>query len=244
MDNFPSNLYFIVTDHSIRDLNHKYTIIDGQVAEPEAIKNREIIQGIAKANHLCFLNQVHGNEVYYAQEPQPLGEEVAADAFYTDKAGILLCIRTADCCPIILYSDDGTIIGGAHAGWRGARANIVRNLHNKMSKYASEFSAIIGPTICQESYEVGQEFYDNFMQEDARFEDFFIASEKGYYFDLSSFVQKQLQELGISKIHKITEDTYTTKLPDGSYKYPSYRRHCHIGEDYPRSIITAIMIKP
>lgn len=246
MTNLPSNLYFIVTDNSIEDLSHKYIIVEGKVTEDIALKNRERLQVITAAPNICFNHQVHGNEIYYADWPHPLGLEPYADGFYTDKKGLFLAVMTADCVPVLFYSQDGAWIGAAHAGWKGAKANILANLYEKMSKQASDISAIIGPCIHQKSYEVDRGFYDNFLVEDSQNEVCFVESsnENHFMFDLPAYVDKKLSLLGIENIHKINEDTYSTKLGDGRHKYPSYRRHTHNTENYPQSIVTGIMIKP
>lgn len=246
MDQLHPNLHHIVTDNSFGDLTHKYIPIDGKITEPESIANRATIKEATGATELCFLGQTHGNQIYYAESEEEIGKEQPVDAAYTDKAGLMLCIRTADCVPVILYADDGKLIGAAHAGWRGAKTKILYNLFDAMSKKANNISALIGPAIIQKSYEVNQEFHRNFIDDNVEYEKFFVPSnKKGHFlFNLPTFVKSQLLDLGISNIIAITEDTYSTKLPDGSYKYTSYRRHCHIKDDYPKSILTGIMITP
>lgn len=245
MIKLPENLYYMITDNSIEDLNHKYCIIEGKVTEEVALKNRERLKALTSASEICFNNQVHGDKIYYADSAHPLGDEPDADGFYTDKKGLLLTVRTADCVPVIFYADDGSIVGAAHAGWRGAKANILANLYGEMSKKTSNISAIIGPSIHQKSYEVDFDFYNNFISEDLKNEDFFTESaiSNHFMFDLKNYVLRKISDLGIKNVQILDEDTYSLKLSDGRHKYPSYRRHTHFPEDYPMSIITGIMIK-
>lgn len=246
MINLPSNLYYIITDNSITDLSHKYSFLEDKIPADVARQNRKHLQEITSADQLGLVHQVHGNHIYYADSEREFGDEIDADGFYTDKKGLLLCIRTADCVPVLLYSEDGSWVGGAHAGWRGAKGDILANLYEEMSSQTSNISAIIGPSIHQKSYEVDWAFYNNFISEDMNNEDFFVDSLKSNYFmfDLPGYVHRKLSLLGITNIQKIDEDTYSTKLEDGTYKYPSYRRHCHNPEDYPRSLVMGIMIRP
>lgn len=246
MLNLPSNLYCIITDNSISDLNHKYSVVEGKVTEEVALKNRARLLDITKANEICYNHQIHGNEVYYADGAHPFEAEPDADGFYTDKPGLLLTIRTADCVPVLFYSEDGRWVGGAHAGWRGAKGNILAKLYEKISKEASNISVIVGPSIQQKSYEVDWDFYNNFLAEDIKNDEFFVESpkDKHFMFDLPGYVDRKLSLLEIENIQRINEDTYNTKLADGSLKYPSFRRHTHNPEDYPQSIINGIMIKP
>ncbi len=57
-------------------------------------------------------------------------------------------------------------------------------------------------------------------------------------FDLPAYVELQLQEAGVKDITKMLEDTYSN--PE---KYPSYRRCCHTGELYNRTILSTIVIR-
>src|SRR5690606_11308565 len=72
-----------------------------------------------------WMRQVHGTDVFDADEqsPMPAGAGTAAvpvaDAAITTMAGRVLAIMTADCLPVVLASTDGTVLGLAHAGWRG-----------------------------------------------------------------------------------------------------------------------------
>jgi hypothetical protein len=83
------------------------------------------------------------------------------------------------------------------------------------------------------------------LEEDAKNDDFFIPSKKptNFMFDLPAYVKRKLEKLPLKNIYYINEDTYSMKLPDGSFKYPSYRRSCHTGEFYPRNLVSTIMIK-
>ena len=55
-----------------------------------------------------------------------------ADGMVTTASGIILAIRTADCCPVLFYDDAHQVIGAAHAGWRGALRGILENTLNLM----------------------------------------------------------------------------------------------------------------
>jgi YfiH family protein len=101
-----------------------------------------------------WLHQVHGDEVVVVRHP---GEHagVDADASVTDVAGAVLAIQTADCAPVLLWSDAG-VIGAAHAGWRGLYAGVVENVVVQMRELgATDVHAQVGPTIGPSAYEFG-----------------------------------------------------------------------------------------
>ncbi|MBI9069589.1 MAG: laccase domain-containing protein, partial [Salinivirgaceae bacterium] len=41
------------------------------------------------------------------------------DALITNISGKVLCIKTADCAPILLYNAKSSVIAAIHAGWKG-----------------------------------------------------------------------------------------------------------------------------
>ena len=72
--------------------------------------------------------------------------------------GIVLGIVTADCAPVLLEDEAGAVVGAAHAGWRGAAAGILERTVDAMRALgAARIEAVVGPSIAQESYEVGPE---------------------------------------------------------------------------------------
>ncbi|MBT3223256.1 MAG: laccase, partial [Proteobacteria bacterium] len=76
------------------------------------------------AASVALLHQVHGNRVVEVSSPKGPFEVVAdADGAVTTKKGIILAVRVADCVPVLLAAPGGVAV--AHAGWRGAAAQVV-----------------------------------------------------------------------------------------------------------------------
>ena len=71
-----------------------------------------------------------------------------------------LCIKTADCVPILLSSKDGKEVSAVHAGWRGTAADIVTKAAEKFSCDKKDILCAIGPCIGVCCYEVGEEVYE------------------------------------------------------------------------------------
>jgi YfiH family protein len=94
----------------------------------------------------------------------------------TQERNIGLGISTADCAPVLLYDAQASIVGAAHAGWRGAFAGVLEETIRAMEALGScseDIVAVIGPCIQQTSYEVGPEFVQRFLRQDANNEAFF-----------------------------------------------------------------------
>ena len=149
-----------------------------------------------------------------------------ADAMATATPGFALAIVTADCAPILLADEAGGVIGAAHAGWRGAQGGVVEAVIARMEALGAQrerIAAAIGPSIAQESYEVGADMRANFDADDHRF---FEATGPGkWHFDLEGFVAARLSAAGVDSICPLEMDTYTS-----ARRFHSYRRSVHRGE--------------
>ena len=84
-----------------------------------------------------------------------------ADGMVTDVPGLLLSTFHADCTPIFLVDPVRRAIGLVHSGWRGTKARIARNAIRKMAEdfgsRPQDLFAGIGPSICRDCYEIGEE---------------------------------------------------------------------------------------
>ncbi|MBQ4065612.1 MAG: peptidoglycan editing factor PgeF [Clostridia bacterium] len=112
-------------------------------------------------NRMFSAKQIHSALVETVTEDD-LGREFACDGFVTNRKGLLLTVKTADCVPILLYDEKAGIIAAVHAGWRGTVAGIASEAVAKMTTLGAEPSAIvaaIGPCIHRECYEVDEPFF-------------------------------------------------------------------------------------
>jgi len=106
--------------------------------------------------------QVHGTEIICADEPRPLNApHQKADAILTNRPGISLFMRFADCVPILLYDPVKRVVGIVHAGWQGTVNKIaaltIRAMQKQYGSYPPYIFAGIGPSIGPDHYEVGPE---------------------------------------------------------------------------------------
>lgn len=175
---------------------------------------------------LNLLNQGVSANVTYISEAS--WDTVWADGIVTDKPQIALCIRTADCAPILLADYEHGVIGAAHAGWRGAISGVIQNTIKLMLQKGailSNISAAVGPCIGQTSYEVDNNFYQQFISADPQNKKFFISgAPQHYFFNLEAYCVDILKTCHIKDISYSQQDTYTL-----SDKYYSFRRFTHQG---------------
>jgi purine-nucleoside/S-methyl-5'-thioadenosine phosphorylase / adenosine deaminase len=189
-----------------------------------------------KPEHLLTAYQVHSPDVVVASEPWDTAARPRADAIVTRIEGLAIGITAADCGPVLLADPNARVIGAAHAGWKGALTGVVESTVAAMEKLGADRSGIvaaIGPLIRQDSYEVGNEFVERFIETDAENSMFFLpAAREGHaMFDLAGFIRMRLENAGVLVIDDIGVDTYSDE------RFFSYRRSVHRKEpDYGRHV--------
>src|SRR6185369_4059183 len=137
-----------------------------------------------------------------------------ADGMVTKQRGIALGIKTADCGPILFHDEKAGVIGACHAGWRGAVGGVLEETVKAMQKLGAtpaNISAVVGACIQQNSYEVGPEFPESFLRQDAANNAFFKkAPREGHFlFDLPGYIQARLKLLGLKNALTLGFDTCT-----------------------------------
>lgn len=190
-------------------------------------------------DHLVAVHQVHSADVLSVDAP--LTEQPKVDAVVTATPGLALTILTADCQPVLFSDPVNGVIGAAHAGWKGALNGILESTVSAMEALgasAQNIQAVIGPTISQRAYEVGPEFFEQFMDEDVEYGRFFGNGEGDrMLFDLPGFGLYRLRQAGVGAAEWTRHCTYSD-----AERFYSYRRTTHLKEaDYGR-LIAAIKL--
>jgi len=205
----------------------KKCVIDRELSNQDNLALQLSAEDI-KFSSINFVNQIHSDQVIIIDDVKKIyGKQnlPKADAIVTNLPSLAIAIITADCAPILLQDDTNKIIAAVHAGWRGAKLNIIANAVKAMEKLGANKELIvanIGPMIHQESYEVGQDFFDEFIAEEKSNANFFHKSLSGrYLFDLPSYVMQKLQKSGVGNIQNCNINTYVNE------NYASYRRATH-----------------
>lgn len=186
---------------------------------------------------LALPRQVHSSNVCWMKEA---GRPEATDAVITDRSGLCVCVKTADCIPVLLYDTRQRIVAAVHAGWRGTVSRIVQKTIKEMKPvHSTDLHAIIGPGISLEWFEVGDEVYEAFkeagfpMECIARLFPFAGGSER-WHINLWEANKWLLQQMGVEDV--FVEGTCTRSSMDF---YSSRRETINTGRNY-----NGIFIKP
>lgn len=209
-------------------------------AEIVAINRARVAEAMRVApEHLAGVHQVHSADVAVVTGPQT--DKPRADALVTNVPGVALSILTADCQPVLFADVSAGVIGAAHAGWRGAVDGVLEATVEAMVALGAArgaITAVIGPTISQRAYEVGPEFFEDFIADDPDNSRFFAGGAGDrMQFDLPAFGLARLRRAGVGHAEWIRHCTY-----HDAERFYSYRRTTHAGEaDYGR-LISAIRL--
>lgn len=160
-----------------------------------------------------WLQQVHGTDVYRADDGTVVGQPAThavqfpqADAAVSAQSGRVLTIMTADCLPVVLGCAQGTVIGVAHAGWRGLAAGVLENtlaaLQCAQTRPVTTWRAWIGPGIRQDNFEVDDRVRYVFLDADPGCDAFFVPSVNSnrWMADLAGIARHRLLAAGVAQV--------------------------------------------
>ena len=206
---------------------------DSDECQQQVLRNRrDLAEQLALAQPLPWLVQEHGVRVVDAAAAIKHESQRHADACVSRVPGLACVIQTADCLPVLLCNDDGSVVAAAHAGWRGLVAGVLGETVAVMGVDAETISAYLGPAISQQHFEVGSEVRETFLagaqrDDQALTEACFVSSKtrSGYYYaDLYQLARIQLRRLGVTRIYGGDYCTYAD-----TERFYSYRREGQTG---------------
>lgn len=149
------------------------------------------------APEVVFPVQTHTAEVRVVNDGDVDLQDV--DGVVCTRPGVLIGVRTADCLPLLMADTHAGVIAAVHCGWRGTVAGIALRAVEVMEKCGARperIHAAMGPCICPDCFEVGDEVANLFPHETILKPH---ASPKPHI-DLSKAVSLQLQQTGVRDI--------------------------------------------
>lgn len=138
------------------------------------------------------------------------------DGLITNEPGILLCTSYADCVPLYFVDLKNRAIGLGHSGWRGTVNRmgeaVLKAMNDAYGTKPEDVLAAIGPSICGDCYEVGQEVAEAFKLSFPGEWEFILKDgrmEGKYQLDLWEANRRILLNAGILKNHLAVTDICT-----------------------------------
>lgn len=184
---------------------------------PLAVARNRVLLNTILPSEPVWLEQVHGTVVVSADmadcRPQ-------ADACIARHRAAVCVVMTADCLPVLLCDKAGSVVGAAHAGWKGLAAGVIETTIQAMGVAPLHLMAWLGPAISQQNFEVGDEVRTAFVTVQPEAAAAFIPGQPGKWLaDLCALARLHLNALGITEVYGGGYCTYRERE-----RFFSYRR--------------------
>jgi polyphenol oxidase len=164
-----------------------------------------------------WLQQVHSSRIV-AAAPNKTGAE--ADGSWTDHAGLVCVVMTADCLPVLICNRQGGKVAAVHAGWRGLHAGVVTSAIRMLDSDPAELLVWLGPAIGPQAFEVGAEVFRAFADRNAENTSAFRrADDQHWMCDLYQLARIELSSRGVTSVFGGNACTFTDEK-----RFYSYRR--------------------
>lgn len=175
---------------------------------PAAVAHNRALLAASLQRTPLWLQQVHGVVVADADSALP---ETEADAAVARQPDRVCTVMTADCLPVLFCDRAATVVGAAHAGWRGLAGGVLENTVRAMAVPADEILAWLGPAIAQVAFEVGDEVRAAFLAHDPQAAEAFLpgAAAGKWQADLYALARRRLAAIGVRQVFGGGRCTYT-----------------------------------
>ena len=201
-----------VSEDIFSTLNLSFTRGDKEEAVLENYRRLGEAMGVLPEDFVCT-DQTHTTNVLRVgkkdcgngvTKPRPYTD---VDGLVTNEPGVVLSTFFADCVPLYFVDPVHRAIGMSHSGWRGTvgrmGARTLEKMQEEFGTQAKDVFAAVGPSICQECYEVSRDVAEEFQKEFKGHESE-ILIDKGkdkFLLDLWKCNEIVMLEAGILKGH-------------------------------------------
>jgi YfiH family protein len=169
--------------------------------------NRQRLAELAglPAQRLAWMSQPHGGAVAVLGGP-PAAVVPGVDGLVTTAVGLGLVVLVADCVPVLLADPQAGVVGVAHAGWRGVRADVVgATVASMRAVGARRPRALVGPAVCARCYEVSTEVRAEVAAVVPVAASSTATGRPGL--DLRAAVRGQLADAGVHEVDEVSDCT-------------------------------------
>ncbi|MEA9392718.1 purine nucleoside phosphorylase YfiH [Acerihabitans sp. TG2] len=163
-----------------------------------------------------WLQQTHGTDVVTLDHT--MSAPYRADGVYSQCAGQVCAVMTADCLPVLFCDRAGKEVAAAHAGWRGLCAGILENTLACFNSTPGELYAWLGPAIGPQAFEVGPEVKAAFVAHDPHAARAFSPHGDTFFADIYQLARLRLLAAGVTQIYGAEHCTLTESASFFSYR--------------------------
>jgi polyphenol oxidase len=194
-----------------------FSLLTGDDKKNVLTNRKKIIQELNLPQEPFWLKQEHTDIAICIEkniEPIP----VVADASFTRIAGSVCVVMTADCVPILVCDQKGSIVAAIHAGWKGIANGIIASTIKEMDIDPTRLLAWLGPAIGPNAFTVSQDVHDIFCKQIPECKSAFISKDGAFITNIYSLASIYLEQVGITKIYGGDYCTFTQKDLFFSYR--------------------------
>lgn len=202
-----------VSEGCFSSLNLSFDRGDDRAAVAENFRRMGEALGV-RCEDMVLSQQTHTTNIRIVTD-EDRGKGITRERDYTDIDGLItnvpgICLVTtyADCVPLYFLDPAKKVIALSHSGWRGTVGKIgkktVELMHDKFGSDPADILAAVGPSVCQDCYEVSADVTDRVREVFDRsvWEELFYEKPDGkYQLDLWKANEKIFLEAGIRKDH-------------------------------------------
>ena len=202
-----------VSEGCFLSLNLSFDRGDDRAAVAENFRRMGEALGV-RCEDMVLSQQTHTTNIRIVTD-EDRGKGITRERDYTDIDGLItnvpgICLVTtyADCVPLYFLDPAKKVIALSHSGWRGTVGKIgkktVELMHVKFGSDPADILAAVGPSVCQDCYEVSADVIDRFKEvfDRSAWDELFYEKPDGkYQLDLWKANEKIFLEAGIRKDH-------------------------------------------
>ena len=202
-----------VSEGCFSSLNLSFDRGDDRAAVEENFRRMGEALGV-RCEDMVLSQQTHTTNIRIVTD-EDRGKGITRERDYTDIDGLItnvpgICLVTtyADCVPLYFLDPVKKVIALSHSGWRGTVGKIgkktVELMHDNFGSDPADILAAVGPSVCQDCYEVSADVTDRFKEvfDRSAWDELFYEKPDGkYQLDLWKANEKIFLEAGIPEDH-------------------------------------------
>lgn len=190
-------------------------IAEGDMLKRVLLNRRRFCNALNFApSDLVQAEQVHSNKTLVVTTS---GINNGVDAMITNRHGIFLSVKVADCAPILCYDPQRQVIAALHAGWRGTVSGIIGNtietMQQKFGSQPKDILAAVGPALHVCCYEVQADVASQFQNDEVE------EREGRLFLDLPRAIARRLTAAGLLSENLDFCELCTACHPEFFYSY-------------------------
>ena len=214
-----------VSEGMLSKLNLSFTRGDVKESVEENYRRIAEAMGVPYEKIVCS-DQTHTTNVRVVTEADA-GTGIIRPKDYTDVDGLItnvpeitLATFYADCVPLYFVDPVHHAIGLSHSGWRGTVARMgkctLEAMRREYGTKAADVYCVIGPSICQDCYEVSEDVAVQFEEAFSGHESEILLNKGNgkYQLDLWKANEIVLLEAGVKPEHLAVTDVCTCCNPE------------------------------